>query len=211
MKKTLPLILGMLFLILDYPIRTGIVYPAFIPFRTSAPESVSMIIDHLVGTNLRIDIFPDLIGYILLFFGCASLISYQKRFARCTVWIILAAAANLLCILNPLLFQSYTRYSLAYIVLIVATLLKAAVMIHIMLTFLNFSECTENHAWNNVVAIFMLIAVFTMVIRNLSFLYMWDSVAKVYNGVSLVATLIYVIMYCKRLNYFRLERQKQNS
>lgn len=211
MKKIIPLIIGMLFLILDFRVLTGIAFPTFIPFPTSAPESATLIIDHLVGTHFRVDIFPDIIGYAILFYGCVKLFPYQLKFVRCTFWIILAVIAHLLNVLNPFIFNGYTRYSIAYIVLIVATLLKAAVMINVMITFLNFSECTENHAWNNVVAIFMLIAIFAMAISKFAFLYMWDGVSNVYYGISLIATLGYSIMYYKRIDYFNLERYKQNQ
>ena len=41
-------------------------YPAFESFPTEAPETVDLVINHVIGHHLMLDLLPDVLGYVLL-------------------------------------------------------------------------------------------------------------------------------------------------
>ena len=67
-KKYYVLYLGVIFLMLDIMIKV-FPFPAFEEFFTLAPETVDMVINHVVGDRMRLDVASDFIGLILIFLG----------------------------------------------------------------------------------------------------------------------------------------------
>ena len=83
-KKITPyFILFLAVLLLAVDIRLPLMpYPAFEPFVTEAPQTVDLVINHVIGHQLMLDLFSDLLGYLLLAVSCVMLGPANKHFFR---------------------------------------------------------------------------------------------------------------------------------
>ena len=82
MKKAVLLWVALLFLTIDTRIAGLIPYPEYIPFDTPAPETVDMIIGHLIGDSVHIDIFTDIIGYLLILYVSCKVVNENTKAFR---------------------------------------------------------------------------------------------------------------------------------
>ena len=65
MKKYYLLFVALVLLVLDIRIPM-FAYPIFEEFRTEAPKTVDMVINHVLGHKVPLDMISDAIGYVLL-------------------------------------------------------------------------------------------------------------------------------------------------
>lgn len=63
--KYIFMIIGFLFLIIDIRIGT-IAFPAFEEFRAEAPETVEMVIGHVVTDHMLVDVVSDIAAFVLI-------------------------------------------------------------------------------------------------------------------------------------------------
>ena len=88
MKKYTVLLVAILLLILDIRIPTA-EYPAFEAFKTEAPETVDLIIRHVVGSSLRIDLLSDAAGYFLIAVYALKMLGASERYKKVILWSLL--------------------------------------------------------------------------------------------------------------------------
>lgn len=201
MKKIIIVWIGLLFLLIDTRITGIIPYPAFEPFDTPAPETVDMIVGHLIGDSVPIDLFSDIIGYILIMGVASKIVNENKKafgaFALCFLSLALYAA-NLVM---PFFLNGETRYTVGFFLYLVWLFAECFATIQVGFMCCREAECLENHAWNNVVAIFVMLSSFAGLIRGMSHFYNFPGTALVYYIVQIFFTVVYTLMFWKRRSY----------
>lgn len=225
MKKYIVLLIGILFLMIDVKIET-IPYPEFEEFHTEATNTVSMIIDHVIGHNMKIDPVSDIVGYILLAiaslmfikayknnsfpmnYDVESKIRCRKRFGKAVRWCIAGIIVYAFELLVPLWLNGNLRYRSGYGLYILALIIKITVLIMTVLGMLGLIETLENHDFNNKTAIFSLLAIFCTCINRVCWFYdITRPVYWIYYGLSLAFMAFSVgrvIHTLKRDDYFQV-------
>ena len=156
MRKYYVLFAALVLLIIDVRIPT-IAYPAYEAFRTEAPVTVSLIIDHVVGHRLRVDICSDLLGYLMLLVAAAWLSMEDRRFRKCFLWGPVSTAAYIYWQMMPFYLNGGLRFRAGYVFYFVAALLKIVTIFLAMYTVSGQLESTSNHSYNNVTVILMMV------------------------------------------------------
>jgi len=201
MKKLIPFAVGLLFLIIDIPIKTGIAFPAFIHFVNAGPETVDMIINQVIGKYFTIDIAPDIIGYVLMIMTAVKLIKYNMKFGKCVILCFLSGILSLAYAFMPFFFNGEYRFTLGFILYFAYAFFKVGTVIICMLTCLSLSECTQNHSWNNVVGIFMILCSSAGLISHLARFYQLPRTCYLYFGVEIFFAVLSGVMFYLRRNY----------
>ncbi|MGN0403543.1 MAG: hypothetical protein ACI4HQ_14965 [Acetatifactor sp.] len=201
MKKALLLWIALLFLTIDTRITGWIFYPEYVPFDTPAPETVDMIIGHLIGDSAHIDIFSDIIGYLLIIYVACKVVNENKKAFRAFCLSILAVILYVANWAMPFFLNGEARYTMGFFLYIIYSLLKSFAAIQAGFTLCEMSECIENHAWTNVVAIFIMLAFISGFIRSMSLFYQLPRLTVTYYGVQIFFTLLYSLMIWIRRAY----------
>lgn len=171
--KYLFILVGIALLILD--LRIGVVpFPAYEPFKTEAPETVSLVIDHVTGTHMRIDLFSDLIGFLFLLFGSFQFLmglrdlphgpqgetKTMRRFRSFGSLLPLISIAILLYIVEkfmPFRLNGNLRFRAEYALYFFGVLFKTLVLLYSSISITRMFETLKNHTYNNVTVLLILL------------------------------------------------------
>ncbi len=187
-KKLTPYILlfvAVLLLVVDIriPVRD---YPAFEAFPTEAPQTVDLVINHVIGHQLKLDLFSDVLGYLLLAVSCVMLGTENRHFIRLIPWIAVSLGFYLCQHLMPFSLNGGMRFRAGYLLYFVSGVLQILVLMRAMIHVCDGLETTENHGFNNLSIIFMIISCFAGMVSVLIWFFDLTWIALVYFVVQLI-------------------------
>ena len=165
-KKLLPYILmfaAILLLAVDIRIPVK-AYPVFEPFVTEAPQTVDLVVNHVIGHNLMFDLLPDVLGYLLLAVSCVMLGPGNRHFFRQLPWIAVSLGFYLCQLLMPFSLNGGMRFRAGYLLYFISGVLQVLILMRAMLHVCDSLDTTENHTFNNLSIIFMIISCFAGVV-----------------------------------------------
>lgn len=196
-KKLIPyvmLFLAVVLLAVDIriPFRE---YPAFEEFATEAPQTVDLVINHVIGHQLRLDLFSDVLGYLLLAAACVMLGIKNKHFIRQLPWIAVSLGFYLCLQLMPLSLNGGMRFRAGYLLYFLSGVLQVLILLRAMLHVCDGLDTTENHSFNNLSIIFMIISCFAGMVSTLIWFFDLFWISLVY----LVLQLIFLGIFWYRI------------
>lgn len=189
MKKYYLLLIGIALLIVNIEINT-IKYPTFIPFETEAPITVSMVIDHNVGTHMVVDFASDFVGFLLVMLAARFFIEDSKDcdesnirarrrrdrsnyfFYRIIPWSILGIVFYIAKKLMPFYLNGNLRFRSEYVLYFPYLIISLVVMVNAILGVTALLESVENHTYNNITIIFGLLSTICFLVAG--FIYFFD-------------------------------------
>lgn len=228
LKKTIIIWIGMLFLLLDTKLSGLIFYPPYEPFPTAAPDTVDMIIGHLIGDSVKIDIFSDIIGCLLILIPVGMIMrkklkppaeSNQMQEKRSPVYVIkktrrefrtLVFGSFMLILyigyqFMPFVLNGEPRYRTGYFWYIILVLFKAVTFIHAGLICCELQESTQSHMQNNLAAILIILSAFAGFVRAMSYFYELPGAYGIYYAVQIFFGLLATVVYWKHQNHIKKE------
>jgi hypothetical protein len=116
MNKIILIIIGLLMSAIDINIPTGFDYPIYQYNDHLGKTFQSYVIQNIVGSNLVIDLLPDIIGFILIFIGVTRLLERKRTFIKAFPFLAVTLAFS---ILRPFLPMLYHGTALTYGALII--------------------------------------------------------------------------------------------
>ena len=161
-------------------------YPAFESFPTEAPETVDLVINHVIGHHLMLDLLPDVLGYVLLAVSCFMLGPGNKHFFKHIPWIAVSLGLYLCRHLMPFSLNGDMRFRVGYLLYFISGVLQVLVLMRAMLHVCDRLNTTENHSYNNLSIIFMLISSFAGVVSVLVWFYDLEWLSLIYFIVQLI-------------------------
>ncbi len=208
MRKYYLLFAAALLLILDIRIP-AVTYPVFEAFRTEAPVTVSLVIEHVVGDSLRIDVFSDILGYVLLLAAEAWISMEDRRFRTPFIWGAVSAALYGYQQLMPFYLNGSLRFRAGYLLYFAASLLEICALFSAVYAVTRRLESTSNHSYNNVTVIVAMLCAGTGVVAAL----VWFFDLTVLSAVYRVAQLAAFFVVCRRIFSYRalLTGENQNA
>lgn len=187
-KKLLPYILmfaAILLLAVDIRIPVK-AYPVFEPFVTEAPQTVDLVVNHVIGHNLMFDLLPDVLGYLLLAVSCVMLGPGNRHFFRQLPGIAVSLGFYLCQLLMPFSLNGGMRFRAGYLLYFISGVLQVLILMRAMLHVCDSLDTTENHTFNNLSIIFMIISCFAGVVAVLLWFYDLVWIALVYFVIQLI-------------------------
>ena len=148
------------------------VYPDFESFVTEAPKTVDLVINHVIGDYLQLDLLPDALGYVLLAVSCV-MIAISLGFYLCQQ-------------LMPFSLNGGMRFRAGYLLYFVSGVLQVLVLLRAMFHVCDDLETTENHGFNNLSLIFMLISCFAAMVSVLIWFFDLVWISLIYFMVQLI-------------------------
>lgn len=194
MKKYLIVLIGFLFLFID--LRFGYTaFPVFEPFRTEAPNTVDLIIRHVIGDRMQLDIFSDAIGFILVLVGVLVVLKSEKaiitqkamdHFKKMFPWELAGIVLYFAEKLQPFFLNGNLRFRCGYLLYFLYLAAKTITMGHAMFGVAEALESTENHTRNNLSIIFIMLCLGCFVVSRIAYFYELTISTWIYYGLSAV-------------------------
>lgn len=196
-KKLTPyyiLFLAVILLALDIriPVKP---YPAFEAFVTEAPETVDLVVNHVIGHQLKLDLCSDILGYLLMAAACVMLGRRNRHFVRILPWIAVNLGFYLCQQLMPFSLNGGMRFRAGYLLYFITGVLQVLLMLRSMLHVCDGLDTTENHSFNNLSIIFMIISCFAGMVSVLIWFFDLFWISLVY----LVIQLIFLGIFWYRI------------
>ncbi|MBQ8596396.1 MAG: hypothetical protein IJ409_01270 [Lachnospiraceae bacterium] len=189
MKKYVVLIVAVLLLIVDIRVP-AVAYPVFEEFRTEAPETVDLIINHVVGDHLRIDLLSDTLGYVLLAITAIKLIGENTGYRKTLLWSAFSLGIYIYQNLMPFLLNGNERFRIGYLIYFVAVFLEAMVIFRAVYPVCTKLETVENHRYNNITIIILLISVGTGFVAEALYFFDLIVLSVIYLIIQLVTMIV---------------------
>ncbi|MDE6674216.1 MAG: hypothetical protein K2K19_05300, partial [Acetatifactor sp.] len=125
-RKLLPygiVFLAVILLVIDIriPVKP---YPTFEAFVTEAPETVDLVINHVIGHQLRLDLCSDILGYLLMAAACIMLGRSNKHFVRLLPWTAISLGFYLCQQLMPFSLNGGMRFRAGYLLYFISGILQ---------------------------------------------------------------------------------------
>ena len=227
LKKVIIIWIGMILLWIDIRLDGLIFYPAFEPFDAAAPLTVEMIIGHLIGDSMKIDIFSDIIGCLLILSPASAIVNKNmkllaeaerergklplvyklmkknKRAFRAFVLGLLTLILYVGYQLMPFVLNGENRYQVGYFWYLIVIFFKCLTFIQAGLICCDAQESIQNHMWNNVVGIFILLSAFAGFVRGMSYFYNLPGTTAIYYTVQCFFGALATIMYWRHWDDIR--------
>lgn len=200
MGEIIALLIAMLLLIFNVYIG-GFSYPDYEEFVAQAEKTVDMIINHVIGPQVRIDIFSNVVAYIIIIVVCTRIVNKNNKAFRGFCLAILSLAVYLFNMFMPFFFNGELRYNIGFFSYIAMILIECVTFIQVGLICTECTECVENHAANLVTEIFMMLTAFSGFIRGMAFFYDLPKIMYLFFGVQLFFAVVYHCVYLKVLKH----------
>lgn len=161
-------------------------YPAFEAFVTEAPETVDLVINHVIDHQLKLDLFSDVLGYLLMAAACIMLGRDNRHFVRILPWTAIGLGFYLCRQLMPFSLNGGLRFRAGYLLYFISGILQVLLLLWTMLHVCDGLETTENHSFNNLSIIFMIISCFAGMVSVLIWFFDLIWISLVYLGIQLI-------------------------
>lgn len=188
------LIIGFVLCLIFMPVAV-VGYPAYEAFRTEAPETVSMVINHVIGAGMRLDNIFKVAGFILVALGSGRVIGKNKKFGPVVFWALSAALFRLLYMLMPFFFNGSMRFRVGYVLYFIALAFEIITLFMVMLAMTRLFETLANHSYNNVTVIFGMLSTASGLVFHIIWFYDIVIVGLIYYA----AQVIFAFVYCYRI------------
>lgn len=197
MKKYMILFAAMILIIVDIRIQIPVYFPAFEAFDTEAPQTVDLIINHVVRDRLTIDLASDALGLLLLAIGSVLLIKEHRRYAKAARWSAIALAAYIYMRVMPFMLNGSLRFRIGYVSYFVVLALEAVALFSAMYAVCSQLESLENHTYNNITIMVSMLTVATGAIARACWFYNMNILFMVYGILQLIAMGAYLFLVNK--------------
>lgn len=185
MKKFVLWFAGLFLLLVDVRIGT-IPYPKFLEFRTEAPNTVDMVIQHVIGNTMMVDVLSDAVGFALMaaaMFMFVAHVSTDNNIAPIKAgkllrsmklarnWAIAGFFVYIVEKIMPFFYNGNYRFRLGYALYFLLLVAEVLVFSNGSLAVCKFLDNLSNHTYNNLSTIFMMISIGTFVVARVLYFY----------------------------------------
>ena len=141
---------------------------------------MDLVIGHVIGHQLMLDLLPDVLGYLLLAISCIMLGPGNRHFFKQLPWIAVSLGFYLCLQLMPFSLNGGMRYRAGYLLYFLSGVLQVLVLMRTMLHVCDGLDTMENHRFNNLSIIFMIIGSFAGVVAVLVWFFDLGRITLIY-------------------------------
>ena len=190
MKKYYLFFIAIILLVLDIRIET-VAYPVYEEFKTEAPETVDLVINHVLGEYVKLDLLSDTLGYLCLALSAVILGLHNKKFRKVIVWTALSLGMYVYRYIMPFMLNGSDRFRVGYLVYYIAAILEVITVFYAMYALCHQLETLENHSYNNITVIVAMLCMGTGFVAAIMYFFDIMVVAAIYYGIRIVTMGVY--------------------
>lgn len=210
MKRYYLLFIAIVFLIIDIPIPT-IAYPAYEAFNTQAPQTVDLVINYVIGPRLKIDIFSDLVGYLLLAAASVMLSFRNRRFRTVLGWTVVSFGICVYQSVMPFLLNGSPRFRMGYLIYFVAAILETVTIFYAMYSLCFQLETLENHSYNNVTVMIAMVCAGVGFVSLATHFFHLTVISVIYYCLQIIAAGVYWYMVYRDRSMLQGEKHQSDQ
>ncbi len=180
MKRFALLACAVLLLWLDVRVSTEIAYPEYEPHDKFGRLTQELVMEHVVGDSFRIDVLPDLVGYVLLFVVAFGGSREKKGYRMAMTASIVAVFCELLRMLLPFAVGGVTVYATEYFLHLGGYVLDAFLLFWVVRCFAEEYDRLAVHKTSVAAVITMMLALLCGLAQNFGWFFDVKTLPTVY-------------------------------
>lgn len=192
---------GLLFTGIDFRIMTGLDYPAYVKasgefLGVQMQEQIqNHVTDHILGTGLKADVLPDVVGCILIIAGAAMLVKHSKKYVSCMILAVITGILSVLLRVLPFFINSAALVMAVLPVYILLPVFEIWMEYRVIYVTVSISDDMVSQGTNRRMQFFWWITVFARVFIVLLTFSGLTGVCHIYEAAALVFTLLYLYLF----------------
>lgn len=209
MKKRTSIILillGVLWLLVDVKISTGLRYPEWKMLENYGTEIQRMVMGEVVGECVKPDVVSDIIGFILLAAGCAGFRKNSKRFRNAVILSGIGIVLYIFRMVMPFVLTGANLYGLSYATPFLVAAAEAMAVYLAVAGLIFLCEEVENHMICVPSEIFITIASVCGFIYGTAAFYQIHYVEWAYYVAQICFTALSMVLLLAARKYFNPDR-----
>ncbi len=201
MKRFWLVVAGILFLLIDVTVSTGVKYPPYEviyeDMYASGKMTQAMVMYDVVGTEMKMDVMPDIIGYALLLVAGLGFGQRRKMRINPKFFLVLLIAAGLWILrpIAPFFMEERTLYGLEYFLGWLCPVFEYCTLFFIIRQLMEELECKQNHRDNTLIWTGLLATIFAGFFADMLGFFQLKRTMRVY----VVVEIILTVLYCYKL------------
>lgn len=199
MKRLILLLIGILFLLVDIPVKTSVEYPEYEILTgdsyANGKETQAMVMYDVVGTSLKADVLPDVVGFVLFLAAGTGLFKKAsgKRRAAFILITIAAAACSLLIPFAPFLTSGESLYAAEYFLGWLTPAAEYTALFLLIREMTVVLECKQNHRDNILIWVGVMASIICGFTADMTGFFQLTKTSRVYLVLEIAATVLYCI------------------
>ncbi len=212
--------IGLLFTGVDVPVLFGIGYPEFVMSQGQVhgvdihPKIRQYVTENILGSELQIDILPDVLGCVLILLGAIMLIRHNKSFFQVIILAIVSGACSVVLRVLPFFVNGGERIVSALAIFFFSFVFEIWMEYKAIYLIVNVSDDMANVSTNRRMQFGWWVTAFSRIFIFLLTFVGIMSVRRVYEAVVLFFTLFYLYQLLQTRKYvgtYRIYKEGFNS
>lgn len=204
MKGIILIIIGLIFGAIDIPVPMGVTYDTYTNSIELGEVFQEYVIGNMVGSEVTIDIIPDIIGYLLIAIGIYLLVGYGRNLLITYPFLGLVIAKTIIIPYLPFLYNGkvlcYSTLSITFLGVIAEILMEYFLVKGL----IKMTSTTQNERNNVAVRIGWLISVACKVVIFITNFVGINYLTYIYGTIYIAATIFYCVKLIKSKEHLRI-------
>lgn len=212
--------IGLLFTGVDYLITPGIAYPQFVAPKgavggfTIHAKIQEYVTQNILGGQFQLDIFPDVIGCVLIIIGALLLLKHNKKYVSCVILAFFSGGVSVTLRVLPFFVNSAAQIITTLILFFLTIVFEIWMEYKVIYMTVSVSDDMANVSTNRRMQFCWWVTVFARVFIFLLTFAGITSVRRVYDMVVFVFTLLYLYQLIQTRHYvgtYKIYKEGFNS
>ncbi len=180
MKRFWLLAVAVLLLWLDIYMAVGPDYPEYVPDENMGRKTQELVMGHVVGDAMKLDVVPDILGYVLILFVSIGGTKGKRGFAIASLASVVGIAAEVLCMVLPYYVGGATVYGAEFFLHMGGYLIELAAVFFAVQSFITDMDEMTVHRIAIVGGILMMLSLLCGLAQNVGYFYNISVLPTVY-------------------------------
>lgn len=192
MKRFWLLAAGVLLLWLDIYVVTGPEYPTYVPDENYGRVMQDLVMGRVVGTSMKVDVVPDILGYALLMLVGGGAVWKNRRYAYGVLAGVCGIVAEVLCMTVPFFANGAAAYAAEYFLHMGGYLLELAAIFFVVQAYAQELDNVAMHRMVITGVILMMLSLLCGLAQNVGYFYNVTAVPMAYTVVRGIVNAVFL-------------------
>ena len=186
------LMIGLFMTSVDIIIPTGVMYPLYEKSENIGTYIQDYVINHILTDRVRIDIFPDILGCILILIGSIILFKYSKKYFKAYLFLALLAVSSVALRAMPFFLNGEVLIEATLVIYVMILVFELLTEYIILYTTSDISDARVNKGTNTRMKFGWMVTVFCRVFILLLTFVGLTTIVRGYQVVLIFFTIFYL-------------------
>ncbi len=200
--------IGLFFIGIDVYVA-GMMYPGYEYVNSIGEKIQQYISNYVLSDHLKIDVFPDVVGYILVFTGVMILLKYSQKYMKVLILAVVAGIVSVVIPILPFLVNGRMLTITELILFFLLVIFELYMEYIVIYTTVAISDDTANQATNKRLQFGWWITIFCRIFIAFLTFVGHIKIANMYKIALIIATVFYLYQMFQIVKYIGTRKPKK--